>query len=69
MAREASRDAIDGDVDQNHVGSEGLRLAEDGIVRRQGQSGVGAHGARHAGPVHQDLKHGALIIVGGEYGY
>ncbi len=60
------RDFFGGDVHQNHVGRKSLRLADDRIGGRQRQRLVTAHGARHAGSIHQDLEHCALVIVRGE---
>ena len=61
--------SVGGDIHQNHVGRKGLRFADDRIVGGQRQGGVAAHGAGHAGPIHQNLEHRALVIVRGEYGY
>ena len=62
-------DAIGGDVDQNHVGGEGLSSADDRVVGSQRHGRVAAHGVRHAGAIHQNLEHRALIMVRGEHGY
>ena len=61
-------DAVGGNIDQNYIGSEGLGRADDGVGRRHRQTGVGVHGAGHAGAIDQDLQHGALIVIGGDNG-
>ena len=66
---QSAGDAIGGEIDQNHVGGESLRLADDWIGRGQGQDRVGADGAGNAGAIDENLEDGALVVVGGEDGY
>jgi hypothetical protein len=46
-----------------------LRSADDGVVGGERHGLDAAHGAGNAGAIDQNLKHRALIIVRGEYGY
>jgi hypothetical protein len=62
-------DAVGGDIDQNYVGRKGMSLTDDGVVGGQGHDLVAAHGMGHAGAIHENLQHGALVVVGGKHGY
>jgi hypothetical protein len=55
------------DIHENDMGRKSLRLPNDAIRGCHGQIGLGAHGVRHAGSIHQNLEHCALVIVRGEH--
>src|SRR5580698_7062176 len=62
-------DAIGSQIDQNHVGAESQRLADDGIGRGQRESRICADSAGNARAIDEDLEDGALVVVSGEDGY